>query len=110
SDVVRPPGAGSERRGGGDSGASLQRLGARLLRPRSAPAVPLRGTAIAERRGLDRRAQARGRARLQGGGGAAVLLERPLSHLAGVRSPLARVRGHLVRARDAHVLVARGVG
>ena len=52
--------------------------------------------------------QARRQARLQGGRGAAVLLERPLSHVARVRSALARVRGLGRRARHAHVSLARG--
>ena len=106
--VVRAPGAGAQRRGGDGAGPGLQRLGARLLRGRPAAPVSLRRAAPAERRGVDRRAQARGRARLQGGGRAPLLLERPLSDLARVRSALARVRGHRRGARHAHLSLARG--
>src|SRR4029434_3138711 len=55
------PCARAPRRGGGRAGPRLQRLGARLLRRRSPPAVPLRGTAAAERRSVDCRARARER-------------------------------------------------
>ena len=107
-DVVRAPGAGAQRRGGDDPGPRLQRLGARLLRRPPETAVSLRRAAAPERRGVDRRAPAHRRARLQGGGGAPLLLERPLSHAARVRPALARVRSHGRRARHAHLPVARG--
>src|SRR5256885_3013144 len=60
------------------------------------------------------RAQARRRAWLQGGGRAALLLERPLSHLARVRSALARVRGHRrdrksTRLNSSHLVISYAV-
>ena len=54
------------------------------------------------------RAEARGRARLQGGGRAPLLLERSLSDLARVRSALARVRGRPAWCSPCTPSLARG--
>ena len=79
-----------ERRGGDGAGPGLQQLGARLLRRGPAAALPLRRPAAAERRGVDRGAPAGRQAGVQGGGGAPLLLERPLSRPCAEFDPLWR--------------------